>query len=183
MKGSKKWIFILIAVVAVILLVPGLRNFFKDQIMMKPTVEKLNNEVTVTDAEYNIELKGMNVPDANFKDFKGKVVFLNFWGTWCPPCRQEWPTIQKLYDAKKGKMDFVLIAMQDKEADVEKFLKEGNYTVPVYIATSPLPEKFLIKIFPSTFILDQKGRILKKEEGADDWNSESNQQFVDTVTK
>ena len=51
-------------------------EIFKDQVMMKPTVEKLNNEVTVTDAEYNIELKGMNVPNANLKDFKGKVVFL-----------------------------------------------------------------------------------------------------------
>lgn len=79
MKGSKIWILVLVAIVAVIFLVPGLRNFFKDQVMMKPTVEKLNNEVTVTDAEYNIELKGMNVPNANLKDFKGKVVFLNFW--------------------------------------------------------------------------------------------------------
>lgn len=61
-------------------------------------------------------------------------------------------------------MDFVLIAMQDKEEDVAKFLKEGNYTVPVYIATSPLPDKFLVKIFPSTFILDKTGRILKKKK-------------------
>ena len=82
---------------------------------MKPTVEKLNNEVTVTDAEYNIELKGMNVPNANLKDFKGKVVFLNFWGTWCPPCRQEWPTIQKLYDGKRIKWILFLLPCRIKK--------------------------------------------------------------------
>ncbi|NAW50409.1 redoxin family protein [Elizabethkingia argentiflava] len=185
MKNSKKkiWIFLGAVVVILILLLPGLRSFLKDQLMMKPAIEKLNNEITVTDSEYDIQLKGINTPDANLKDFQGKVLFLNFWGTWCPPCRHEWPSIQKLYGLKKDKMQFVLIAMQDQEADILKFLKEENYTVPVYIAQSLLPEKFLVKIFPSTFIIDKKGRILKKEEGAEDWSSASNQTFIDTIVQ
>ncbi len=64
----------------------------------------------------NLQLKGVNVPDANLADFKDKVCFLKFLGTWCPPCRAEFPSIQKLYDSKKDKVQFVLIAMQDQEA-------------------------------------------------------------------
>ncbi|MCB4234457.1 TlpA family protein disulfide reductase [Kaistella anthropi] len=104
-------------------------------------------------------------------------------GTWCPPCREEWPTIQKLYETKKDKVDFVLIAMQDEEAAVVKFLKENNYTVPVYIAQSPISNNVLPKVFPTTFLLDKNGRILLKEDASKDWNSKSVHDFIDNVTK
>ncbi|WP_374451502.1 TlpA family protein disulfide reductase, partial [Cloacibacterium normanense] len=106
---------------------------------------------------------------------------LNFWGSWCPPCRAEYPSIQKLYDAKKDKVAFVLIAMQDEEEKVKKFLADNNYTTPVYFATSPLSEKMLPKVFPTTFILGKNGRILMKEDAAKDWNSESVHQFLESV--
>ncbi|WP_288374417.1 TlpA disulfide reductase family protein, partial [uncultured Chryseobacterium sp.] len=109
--------------------------------------------------------------------------FLNFWGTWCPPCRKEWPSIQKLYDTRKDHVDFVLIAMNDKEEDVRKFLKENNYTVPVYIAQSPISEKILPKVFPTTFLLDKHGRILIKEDATKDWNTETVHQFIDNIIK
>lgn len=181
---KKNWITLsLTAFLLAILLIPSFKEFVTRQILMKPSLEKVENEVTFTPEELNIQLKGVNVPDANLADFKGKVVFLNFWGTWCPPCRAEYPSIQKLYEAKKDKVQFVLVAMQDEEEKVKQFLAENKYTTPVYLAKSPLAEKMLPKSFPTTFLIGQNGRILMKEDAAKDWNAEDVLQFIDSVTK
>lgn len=181
---KKNWITLsLTAFLLAILLIPSFKEFVTRQILMKPSLEKVENEVTFTSEELNIQLKGVNVPDANLADFKGKVVFLNFWGTWCPPCRAEYPSIQKLYEAKKDKVQFVLVAMQDEEEKVKQFLAENKYTTPVYLAKSPLAEKMLPKSFPTTFLVGQNGRILMKEDAAKDWNAEDVLQFIDSVTK
>lgn len=173
--------FIVMAALLAVFFVPGVRNFVTNTFFPVATIDKA---VTLNDADYDIELKGINTADTNLKNFKGKkLVFLNFWGTWCPPCRQEWPSIQKLYEAKNGKIDFVLIAMQDKEEDVRQFLKENNYTVPVYMAKSPITENVLPKVFPTTFLLNQTGRIIIKEDGTRDWNSDNVHGIIDNVSK
>ena len=183
MKFLKKNAFFIIAMafIAVLYLFPTVKLKLKDLFFPIAAIE---SAITLNDADYDIQLKGLNVPDTNLKDLKGnKLVLLNFWGTWCPPCREEWPTIQKLYDSKKNKVDFVLIAMQDKEEDVIAFMKKNKYTVPVYIAESPITNHVLPKVFPTTFLLDKNGRILLKEDGTKDWNSKSVHSFIDNVTK
>lgn len=176
MKKNIIYIFILL-VLGGIFFIPGIKDLFFP-------VAEIEKAVKIEDADYDIQLKGINVPNANLKDFKGKnLVFLNFWGTWCAPCREEWPTIQKLYDAKKGKVDFVLIAMMDKEDAVRKFLEENNYTVPVYLAESPINDRILPKVFPTTLLLDPNGRILMKEDATKDWNADSVHQFIDNLSK
>ena len=183
MTFIKKNIFSVIAIafVAVLYLFPSVKLKIKDLFFPVAAIE---NAVTLQDSDYDLQLKGINVASTNLKNLKGdKLVFLNFWGTWCPPCREEWPTIEKLYVARKDKIDFVLIAMQDEEEKVVKFMKENNYTAPVYIAQSPISKNILPKAFPTTFLLTKDGRILLKEDSSKDWNSKSVNDFIDNVTQ
>ena len=179
---KKNALFLLaMAFVAVLYLFPSVKLKIKDLFFPVAAIE---NAITLNDTDYDIQLKGINVPSTNLAALKGnKLIMLNFWGTWCPPCREEWPTIQKLYDGRKDQIDFVLIAMQDKEEDVIAFMKKNNYTVPVYIAESPITKNVLPKVFPTTFLLDKNGRILLKEDGTKDWNSKSVNAFIDNVTQ
>ena len=170
-------ILILLAVVA---FVPGVKDYLKKTFLPVATVEQA---VTVEESDLDVKLKGINTADTNLKEFRGKkLVFLNFWGTWCAPCRTEWPSIEKLYKAKNKQMDFVLIAMMDKEEEVKKFVENNQYTAPVYIAESPINGKILPRVFPTTFILDKNGRILKKETSSKDWNTSSVVNFINNVS-
>ena len=180
----KNIIYIVLTVIFLaFMLIKPLRNFVTEQIAMSPTVAKVNNETMLPAEVLDIDLKGINTSSTNLKNLRGKVLFLNFWGTWCPPCRTEWPTVQKLYDLRKDKLEFALIAMQDQEEDVKKFLKDNNYSVPVYIAESPLDPKILPQAFPTTYLIGKDGRILKKEDSSMDWSKDSILEFIDNVTR
>jgi len=173
---KKNFIYILIlAALGVIAFVPGVKEIFMP-------VAEIEQAVKVDLEDYDLELEGLNTPDTNLKEFRGeKLLFLNFWGTWCAPCREEWPTIEALYKARHKDMDFVLIAMLDEKEAVLKFMKDNGYTAPVYLAKSPVSGKILPKVYPTTFILDKNGRILKKETATKDWNSPDSNAFLDEM--
>lgn len=119
-------------------------------------------------------LVDLNGKKTNIKDYRGKVVFLNFWATWCPPCRQEMPSMETLWQKSKGK-PFVILAVSVDDADTKKvadFIAKNKYTFPVFHdVTGELSQQFLIRSIPTTFILDTKGIIIEKMSGAADWST------------
>lgn len=110
-----------------------------------------------------------------FEELKGKVIFLNFWATWCPPCIAEMPNIQALYDkmSDKENIAFVMIATNDEVEKVKKFIQRKEYTFPVYfLKDSYLPSIFSSKSIPTTFVIDKEGKLVFKHEGTANYHSE-----------
>lgn len=95
-------------------------------------------------------------------DFKGKIILLNFWATWCPPCRQEMPSIEALHKALSGEA-FTVFAVSVKESSntVAAFLKQNPYTYPIYLDTSgEVSSNFASRGIPTTFVLDKDGKAI-----------------------
>ncbi|UMQ40849.1 MULTISPECIES: TlpA family protein disulfide reductase [Bacteroidota] len=104
---------------------------------------------------------------------KGKVVFINFWATWCPPCIHEMPSINELKKSYKGNDDIVFL-MVDVDNDIQKstaFMKEKKYDLPVYVPASEIPSDYLGGSIPTTVILDKSGDMIARMEGGRDYNS------------
>ena len=118
-------------------------------------------------------LKDMAGNDVHLKDLQGKVVLVNFWATWCPPCRGEIPSMMKLNAAMAGK-PFQMLAISIDEggkAAVEEYFKQSGTNLPALLDT----DKKISKLYgttgvPETFVVDKKGVILKKVVGAMEWS-------------
>jgi thiol-disulfide isomerase/thioredoxin len=107
-------------------------------------------------------------------DYKGKVVFLNIWATWCPPCREEMPSMEKLYQELKGK-DFEILAVSiDKLGAkvVAPFMKEYKLNFPAILDTEgTIQNLYGTTGVPESFIIDKKGLIEKIIIGPMDWST------------
>jgi len=128
--------------------------------------------------DYDWQLVNAQGQPVSFSGFKGKVILINNWATWCPPCVAELPSLQKLYDNYNGKVQFLFIA-HDKAEKVEDFLQKKDYHIPVYYTTGPLPQLLQTPSIPTTFIIDKKGEIVVKKTGAADWNSNQVHKILD----
>jgi thiol-disulfide isomerase/thioredoxin len=132
--------------------------------------------------DYNFKIKDLNGTVIDFKDFKGKTIFLNVWATWCGPCRVEMPSIQKLYDkVNKEEIIFIMLAVDDRKSfdKVVNFVKEKEYTFPVYVPHEFLPEQLMVRTIPTTFVVDTQGKIATKETGAANYDTEEFKTFLE----
>ena len=109
----------------------------------------------------------------SLKDYRGKVVFLNFWATWCESCRDEMPSMERLYKEFKGKgLEIVAVNVKEKRQDALAFAKELKLTYPVLL--DPEGEVGLLYGafgLPVTYLIDRKGVVLARLWGPADWHS------------
>jgi thiol-disulfide isomerase/thioredoxin len=119
-------------------------------------------------------LDGLSGRRFELKQFKGKVVFLTFWATWCGPCKEELPSIEALHRQFKGKEFAVLSVAVDLEGagPVEKFIAKQGYTFYVLVdSKGETLDLYRIEGIPTTFLIDKKGRIIGKAIGPRNWKS------------
>jgi thiol-disulfide isomerase/thioredoxin len=106
-------------------------------------------------------------------DLKGKVVFLNFWATWCPPCRQEMPAMETLYRRFKSQgFEILAVDCQEESRDVSAFMRRNGLSFPAALDTSGAVSSYYgIEAIPTTYILDRSGKIILKVVGSLNWNN------------
>ncbi len=131
-------------------------------------------------------LKDMSGRDVNLADLKGKVVLLNFWATWCPPCREEIPSMMRLNLAMAGK-PFQMLAVSINEggqAEVSDFFRQSGANLPaLFDPTQAVAKRYGLTGVPETFVIDKKGVIVKKVVGGLNWDDPAVIQFFNDAMK
>lgn len=176
----KKLIF---GVLAVSLIGWALFDYVSNQ--MKINENRNNNPVISSNTDNNIEetnqigiergsiapelkLETIDGEEISLEDFRGKKVFINFWATWCPPCRAEMPDIQRFYEDE----DVVVLAVnlshtEDSLSTVKSFIEDGGFTFPVLLdKEGKVAETYKVYAYPTSYFIDSDGRVQYTALGA-----------------
>jgi len=123
------------------------------------------------------QLKTLAGKTVTLGDFKGKVVFLDIWATYCGPCVAELPNIKRLADSLKNEKVAFLLAARDGEPHVREFLRKNPIDLPIYLASESAPDMASAAI-PATYILDRQGVIVFREIGGMNWDTDNVRAFL-----
>lgn len=172
----QKTVDVLFWLLLVLLIIPGPRKIIATAVnkvalnVKNPSIKSEDNQVILSDLDYGwILADGQGTP-YYLREFRGAVIFLNFWATWCPPCVAELPEIQKAYEKHGDKVVFLLVANQDPEV-VEAFMEKHGYDLPVFYPGTATPQVFESSSIPTTYVISRDGKIVTKKKGAANWDS------------
>ena len=134
----------------------------------------------------NFTLKNLEGKEVSLSDFRGKHVLVNFWATWCGPCKIEMPSLEALYQRFKNK-NFVMLAISNDmfgATIVKPFVKANKISFPVLLDQRlKASNAFGVVSLPATFMIDPKGKILGALYGAEDWATPSNILYFENLLK
>ena len=138
--------------------------------------EKTDMEIDKVDFSFNT-LQFQNLEDESFRiqDFQGKILFINYWATWCNPCLAEMPSMVELYEQfKHNEMIEFLYLSREKMNVIKKFVPNDEYLqkLPLYKVTTD-DQFFATTGIPTTFIINKEGKVVVKDVGSAFWNDES----------
>ena len=121
----------------------------------------------------NFTLPFLEGESAALSAFKGKVVILNFWATWCPPCRDEMPSMEILYQRYKDNgLEMLAVNLRENINTVQQFIKTNNYTFPIPLdLDGRVSSQYGITSIPTTYIIDKDGKIIGRVVGSIHWDT------------
>lgn len=146
-----------------------------DDLYKKLKIERPENKIPAPD----FTLEDLSGKRRSLKDFKGKVVFLNFWATWCIPCREEMPTMEKLHRELRNKgLEIVAIDVMESKKDVRQFVEELGLTFTILLdPDGEVSKAHGAWAIPATLILNRKAELVGKAMGPRQWDGEDAMKF------
>ena len=188
-RKSKKEAFIMSdrrKLVLICLLLIGSFSLFSLYVFFQrdPVDSSLDFEGKVGKEAPDFALPTLRGNSVRFSDYRGKVVFLNLWATWCPPCREEMPSMESLYQRLKGR-EFEMLAIsidQEGEKVVGPFVTKYGLTFPVLLDTDKkISRLYGLSGIPETFIIDKNGFITLKITGGQNWMGKKWLDYFDQI--
>ena len=181
---KRKWDILFVLFVAYMLLVPRnpVRLYLTElmgwaRIRIEGLEMKESEQYRLTDRDWNWRLIDASDKPVAFKDFKGKVILINFWSVGCPPCVAELPSLEKLYDEYGDRVVFLFVSY-DMPRRALRFLKENDMNIPVLFPLSDVPPHMKTGVIPTTVIIDKSGTIRSRKTGAMNWNSSKVKKYL-----
>jgi cytochrome c biogenesis protein CcmG/thiol:disulfide interchange protein DsbE len=131
--------------------------------------------------DFDMQITGAS----HLSDLRGKVVVLNFWASWCPPCLEETPSLNKLQqDIVAGGGTVLGISVDEDNDAYQKFLADNHVVFPTYRdATKKTATDYGTSMFPETYLIDRQGRLARKIVGPQDWQSPEVMRSINTLLK
>lgn len=175
-------------VLLLLLIIPGPRKVISTSLnrvilqVKNPGIKSEENQVALSDQDYKWILQTDDDLPFALNEYRGKVIFLNFWATWCPPCVAELPEIQRAYEKHGEDVAFLLVTNQDRQV-VESFMEKYGYALPVHYSRTNPPGVFQSSSIPTTFIISREGRIVTRKTGAVNWDSRATDKIFQELLK
>jgi thiol-disulfide isomerase/thioredoxin len=171
-----------------VLFVPAVKVFFiglmmRVGLMRAPTERVTMDHISPVPARISFR----SVTDSVFStdQLKGKILIINFWATWCPPCRAEMPSINELYHHYQNNPKVMVLAVDadGKLPAAQNFMEKNRYDLPVYALAGALPPGLSFESIPTTMVLDGAGRVVARHEGAANYATKGFYEFIDGLVK
>ncbi|MGB9878015.1 MAG: TlpA family protein disulfide reductase [bacterium] len=130
----------------------------------------------------DLALRDLEGKSYRLSDLKGKVILLDFWATWCPPCREELPVIEKLHQDFKGKGLLVLGISNEEKGVVEEFVRRNGLTFPILLdEKGEAGRKYKVVAIPRVILIDKKGKIRKDIVGYNPRNEKILRELIEKL--
>jgi thiol-disulfide isomerase/thioredoxin len=148
--------------------------------ILKPNIEsEANNAPAGPMADFNLRLVNSQGEPVNMEDYRGQVIFINIWATWCPPCIAEMPGINNLYHKMKDEdVVFLMISVDDDFEKAKRFNARRGFGFDVYALSGNLPRMYHSQSIPTTFVINAKGELVMTHKGMANYDTKAFQDYL-----
>ncbi|OLN24007.1 thiol-disulfide oxidoreductase [Domibacillus antri] len=163
---NKKWFGVLLLALLIGIAAFNLYNDRKEVTDIGNAGVAVNDDKTgiaVGEKAPDFTVKTMGGQEVNLSDYEGKKIFLNFWATWCPPCKAEMPHMQSFYDDEPENVEILAVNLEESRAKVSEFVDQYALTFPILMdEDGTVAETYEVYTIPTTYVLNEKGVVEQK---------------------